>query len=543
MPLRWGPGPVFVHESIAATRRWQLYAMRSFSVFGLLAALVLVWLVMSMDDGQPVGSISIKKLAQAGESFFYAISTTQLMLVLLVAPAATAGAICLDRARGNLTHMLVTDLGDGEIVLGKLAARFLPVVGLVAATIPVLALAGLLGGVIFEAIVSLTLVTLALAVLGCSLALAISVRATKTHEVLMAVYGIELVWVFGPLVWEILTLTRVLPGVPRWFVAINPFVLACAPYLSSNLVSWESFAGALGGMMVISALLVAYTVLRLRVEVTRAAGSRLTSWLERANAQLLWWRPGPSLDNDPVLWREWRRGRSSRLTRVVWSLFIALSLAGMATGIVTIVDDYATGSEFLKLVSGLHATLGLLIVSLFSPTVLAEERVRGSLDVLMTTPLPTDRIVLSKWWGAYRVVPALAFLPAITCLIITAGAPDHALAVLRSKQTPAPLDALDRIAYVFIPVAMLLAQGAVVTSVGLALATWIDLVDPRRRGRQCDELCLLRNRLGTPDRARWGDPGRHRTLAGERYRQQLEFLMIRTSSALPARWEASISRS
>jgi ABC-type transport system involved in multi-copper enzyme maturation permease subunit len=476
MPLRWGPGPVFVHESIAATRRWQLYAMRSFFVFSLLAALVLVWLVMSVDDGQPVGSISIKKLAQAGEYFFYAISTTQLMLVLLVAPAATAGAICLDRARGSLTHMLVTDLGDGEIVLGKLAARFLPVVGLVAATIPVLALAGLLGGVIFEAIVSLTLVTLALAVLGCTLALAISVRATKTHEVLMAVYAIELVWVLGPLVWGILTFTRVLPGVPRWFVAINPFVLACAPYVSPNRVSWESFAGALGGMMVISVVLVAYTVLRLRAEVTRAAGSRLTSWLERANAQLLWWRPGPSLDNDPVLWREWRRGRPSRLTRVVWGLFIALSLAGMATGIVTIVDDYRTGSEFLKLVSGLHATLGLLIVSLFSPTVLAEERVRGSLDVLMTTPLPTDRIVLSKWWGAYRVVPALAFLPAITCLIITAGAPDHALAVLRSKQTPAPLDALDRIAYVFIPVAMLLAQGAVVTSVGLALATWIPRV-------------------------------------------------------------------
>jgi ABC-type transport system involved in multi-copper enzyme maturation permease subunit len=221
MPLRWGPGPVFVHESITATRRWQLYAMRSFFVFGLLAALVLVWLVMSMDDGQPVGSISIKKLAQAGEYFFYAISTMQLMLVLLVAPAATAGAICLDRARGSLTHMLVTDLGDGEIVLGKLAARFLPVVGLVAATIPVLALAGLLGGVIFEAIVSLTLVTLALAVLGCTLALAISVRATKTHEVLMAIYAIELVWVLGPLVWGILTLTRVLPGVPRWFVAIN----------------------------------------------------------------------------------------------------------------------------------------------------------------------------------------------------------------------------------------------------------------------------------------------------------------------------------
>ena len=73
MPLRWGPGPVFVHESIAATRRWQPYGMRSFFVFSLLAALVLVWLAVSLDDGQPDGSISIKALAQAGEFFFYAI--------------------------------------------------------------------------------------------------------------------------------------------------------------------------------------------------------------------------------------------------------------------------------------------------------------------------------------------------------------------------------------------------------------------------------------------------------------------------------------
>ncbi len=53
--------------------------------------------------------------------------------------------------------MLVTELADSEIVLGKLAARLLPVLALVTATIPVLALSGLLGGIIFEAILSLTL--------------------------------------------------------------------------------------------------------------------------------------------------------------------------------------------------------------------------------------------------------------------------------------------------------------------------------------------------------------------------------------------------
>ena len=109
---------------------------------------------------------------------------------------------------------------------------------------------------------------------------------------------------------------------------------------------------------------------------------------------------------------------------------------------------------------------------------LAEERVRGSLDVLMTTPMATDRIVMAKWRGAYQVVPALAILPAIGCLIIAAGAANHSLPRQINQPAPAPLDAVDYVAYVCIPVAMLLAQGAVVTSVGLALATWI-----RRVGR------------------------------------------------------------
>ena len=110
MPMRLGPGPVFVHESIAATRRWQLYALRALFVLGLLAGLGIVGFLTWLEAGKPVGSVSLQQLAELGEVFYYTISTIQLMLVMIVAPAATAGAICLDRARGSLTHMLATDL-------------------------------------------------------------------------------------------------------------------------------------------------------------------------------------------------------------------------------------------------------------------------------------------------------------------------------------------------------------------------------------------------------------------------------------------------
>jgi len=481
MPLRFGPGPVFVHESIAGARRWQIYALRSLFVLGLLAGLTLAWLPVQMQAGKANNSLPIQQLASLGQSFYIAIATMQLILVLIVAPAATAATICLDRARGTLTHMLVTDLTDSEIVLGKLAARLAPVLALVAATVPVLALAGLLGGIVIEAIVELTLITVVLAIFGCTLALAISVRASKTHEVLMAVYGIEAVWVLVPLIWMILRMSGVVRAVPDWLWMLNPFVLAWAPYWWPKTVSAWQLAAVLGGVLALSAGLAASAVLRVRADLTDRSGSRttwLSAWLSQAQARLSAWRPGPSLDDNPVLWREWRRGRPSRLARVVWGVFIAASLAGTGWGRFMLTQNYQAGLELLAFVGGFQATFGLLLVSLTAPTVLAEERERGSLDVLMTTPLSTDRIVLAKWWGAFRVVPALALLPAIGAIFIAAGEPNLARGVVRVGPSPAPWSTIDRFACGSLPVAALLVQGAAVTSVGVALATWF-----RRLGR------------------------------------------------------------
>ena len=119
---RIGLGPVFVYEWITAARRWQGYALRSCFVMFLLGALVVMWNSADLPVQFP-----IRAMAQLGQSFYIGVAGTQLALVMLAAPAATAGAICLDRARGTLTHLLMTDLSNVEIVLGKLAARLVPV--------------------------------------------------------------------------------------------------------------------------------------------------------------------------------------------------------------------------------------------------------------------------------------------------------------------------------------------------------------------------------------------------------------------------------
>ncbi len=136
MARRVGPGPVFIYESLIFARRRQLYAGRVLFVLAMLAGLWISWWnnVDTPGPGQPLGSRpgTLEALARAGVSFFYALAGIQLSMVLLVAPAATAGALCQDRARGILAQMATTDLSDSEIVLGKLFSRLAPILALLA---------------------------------------------------------------------------------------------------------------------------------------------------------------------------------------------------------------------------------------------------------------------------------------------------------------------------------------------------------------------------------------------------------------------------
>src|SRR4051794_23984455 len=102
------PGPVFAFEWLMMSRRWQTYAMRSTTVLLLLGAMGLV----SLESGNRAasGEMSIARQVEVAQAFFGTTAMMLLGLVGLAAPAATAGSICLDKARGNLTLLFATDL-------------------------------------------------------------------------------------------------------------------------------------------------------------------------------------------------------------------------------------------------------------------------------------------------------------------------------------------------------------------------------------------------------------------------------------------------
>jgi hypothetical protein len=362
--------------------------------------------------------------------------------------------------------MLVTDLSNAEIVLGKLGVRLVPVLGLVGCVLPIMALAGLLGGVDPLALGGSFLVTTGCAVLGCSLAMTLSVWGRKTHEVLMLTYLILLLWLLFPVL--VLLVVSSLQFIRPWsnpsllwggIRYANPFELILAPYSSPGQVDLLTYLGFLGGCLAISAWLVGLATLRIRGVALQQAGRPETrprrrrfgvpripypSWMPHL--------PGPSLDNNPVLWREWHRTRPSRMMRIAWLLYAALGTLWSVLALWNALSP-AGNPEVIPIATAVQVAIGLLLLSVSAATSLAEERTRGSLDVLLTTPLSTRTILVGKWWGNFRWCPALLLWPALITVF----------AAHRSGYWASYVLFLGSIA----------ANMAAIASLGLALATWV----------------------------------------------------------------------
>jgi ABC-2 family transporter protein len=452
---RLGVGPVFVWEWRRVSRQWWFYAMRSALVAGLLAGLGAVWWTSASRPGLDAP----RAMARVGVAFFEVIVLGQIAMVLLVAPAATAGTFGMDKARGHVCLMLITEVTSLDIVLGVLAARLLPVLGGVGCVVPVLALTSHLGGVPPEAMVHLLAVTIGSATLGCSLALALSIGARRFHEVLVTTYVLLSGWVLGYPILMTIRMTAVgglIPGeAMRWLRDVNPAWLAMAPVMRPGSSRSDEVWAFLGGTLALSALLLGLAAWRLRPAALNDRGPAV---------RRLWGRiltgdgSGSMLDRHPIFWRECRLHRPSGWIGLLWGLYVAGALLFSVLAVVECAGRVGRGATiWASLFNGFQAAVGLLLLSLVTPASLAEERARGSLELLLSTPLSTRSIVLGKWLAHYRVVPWLACLPGIVAVA-------HAVSSGRWLGVP-------------LVVAMVLAHGAAVTSLGIALAIWVPRLD------------------------------------------------------------------
>jgi ABC-2 family transporter protein len=456
--VRLDLAPVFFCECRRLSRQGWLYGARSIVVAGLFAGLAAVW----WQSASRMDLSQVSQIAQAGEWYFEVIVATQLSMVLLAVPAMAAGAFSTEMARGHVSLMLVTGLTPAEILLGTLCARLVPVLGTLCCVVPVLALASSMGGIPPDALVRLELVTAGTALLGCALALAASVATESLHEALMGTYVLLVGWVLGYPTLLMIQLTAVRRFIPAgsigWFQEVNPYWVVLKPIFNPHSSApgeeWSFLAGAFAVSMAVTFLaawrLGPSTLGRL---AGRARPSRRRSSFTRPTPS----RNLLSADVQLVLWKETCFRRPSGWVGVLWGLYVA---GAVLFSLLAIAECWTAGARrtaWPGLFNGFQAAVGLGLLSLVAPTALADERARGSLPVLLSTPISTIGVVLGKWLACFRLVLCLAVLPT-SVAVAHVHPPERWLGV--------PLVA-----------ALVLAQGAAVTSLGIALATWIPRLD------------------------------------------------------------------
>jgi ABC-type transport system involved in multi-copper enzyme maturation permease subunit len=443
-------------EWLTTSRRWQVYAGRALFVGVLLVGLSSVW--VSQVAGQSFSTIHA--MAAVGRGFFSAIVFTQLTLVLMAAPAATAGAICQDRASGTLVQLFATDLSDVEIIMGKLAARLVPVLGLVCCVLPVLALSALLGGVDPLALAGAFLITICIAVFGCALALTLSVWASKPYEVLLATYAVFMVWLLAIPVWDLLAHLWRFPSSPDWTIWSHAFYLAFAPYAQPGKVGVLDYLAFCAAMLILTAVLLGVAIGNARAVIAAQGGRSVSrppapgiagiSTAVRAIAI----RRSAALDRNPMLWYETHRQVPTPWVRALIRLYFLLAIV---FSLLALVDSLWMGGMhrgwLAAYVVAFQVVAGLPLLLISAATALVEERARGSLDVLLATPLSTPSIVLAKWWGAFRDLPRLLVLPMLVAVVLAWQNESWRFLVLLTLSV--------------------VSAGACWTSIGLALSTWV----------------------------------------------------------------------
>jgi ABC-type transport system involved in multi-copper enzyme maturation permease subunit len=171
-------GPIFNREFLTVPRRTRHYFTR-------VAYLGTLWIISVTAWLATVGwtrTATLGEIARFGPLLFQVLTFVQLALFLFFAALAAASAVALEKDRRTFVLLLMTDLYDYEIVLGKLLGSLLPIVLLLAGTIPLLMLIVLLGGVAFYQVIQAVVIVAATALAAGSLGGLIALWREKTFQ-------------------------------------------------------------------------------------------------------------------------------------------------------------------------------------------------------------------------------------------------------------------------------------------------------------------------------------------------------------------------
>lgn len=443
-------GPLFTRELATAPRRPRLYLVRA-AYPGMLVVLMLTaWLVLT--GTQLVRDVG--DLARFGALVFQLLAPLQWALVGFIAALSAAGAVAHEKDRRTFVLLLLTHLTNSELVLGKLLASLLSVGVMLAASLPVFLLITLFGGVSFEQIARVYLVTAATALVCGSLGSTIALWREKTFQALAVTLLGLVVWVaLGELAaGGAISALGLGAAVEQYAALLSPWraLLAAmqpfpagvggavlpggAPWAADPTIGFLLFALAATAALNATAMVFVRRWHVVRDEQGARAAARTDDAetpdsggtassseaqpMRAAGAAEAVASKSRSVWDNPVLWREmrtWAYGRKVLAVRLGYLALCALA----AVGIQFMIEggrlaEYGHGAAVLVPL----ALLSLVLVNAQAVSSLTAERDGKSLDLLLVTDLTPAEIVFGKLGGVFYNVKEMIAAPLLLLLYV-----------------------------------------------------------------------------------------------------------------------------
>jgi ABC-type transport system involved in multi-copper enzyme maturation permease subunit len=465
-------GPVLYYDLMRSSRRLRFIIVRLLYALGLAVVLGWVFLIISLeyDDGK----VPPQEMTDIATYMFYTLLSIQFLVVVLLTPAYTAGAIAEEKECKTLEFVLATDLRNGEIIAGKVVSRLLNLTLLLLAGVPIFSLLQFLGGVDFTlviagfAVTALTMFSLA----GLSILNSATFRRARDAIVMTYLMVIFYYVVAGAsLMVYPLSRSAALPGLEN-FPSTDTWT---SPIELGDLVEWlnagnivyaiyklgrgagatavldKDLPGVFGRYALfhglVGAACLGWAILRLRVLALREVVKRLPR-KKGAKGRV---RSLPRVGLHPMIWKEIYAEGGLRLNSVGRIIAGVLFLASFLPTIIifwTYFDDRfrlgrpqplrwaevsrAMSAAQMRFVGTTVACMLLLVVVVRAAGSVRSERERNTFDDLLTTPLSNEEILFGKWLGAMLSVRwAWIWLGMIWLIcLVTGGVQIYALPLL-----------------------------------------------------------------------------------------------------------------
>jgi ABC-type transport system involved in multi-copper enzyme maturation permease subunit len=414
-------GPLAGWELRRLARRGSALRVRLLFLYGLLiafACFAAVW--FHPIPARDVFTGRLPRFTQAQEvefanTFVLVILEAQLVAVVALTPALAASAVSEEKDRHTLPLLLTTQLTDREIVFGKAVGRIAFVLAAVFGGVPVLAITMLFGGVDVVFLAAGYALTAGTVALCAAIGIHAACRAPDLRSAVLRAYAATAVLVCGAFV------------PPLAFA--SPFALLVVVHRGAE--AWAPVVG-IGyplAQLAVAGLFLVAAARALRLREPTAGPPPVTAFPEPprpADPPLL--RPDdeprpdlpPVDETDPVLWKErcighrpaWGVPTVARgVSALAAGLAVVLFLAGgwvLAQRVALVLHPERgaqladrpgapdEGGWLLVCAGVLAAGRYLLPLAVGVSDAIAGERLRGTLDALLATPLDRRTVLGAK---------------------------------------------------------------------------------------------------------------------------------------------------